>query len=224
MATDGKIQVVFCWIRPGWMYPCLTQARKTIDASCKRLFTEIPDIEIGIIAHGDYCDKAPLYVTKIHDLSDDADSICRSSGPSGRPAAATRPECYELVLHEARSLRWSKGAAYRSVLVIIGDDVPTPRENPKQLNWRDEMTSPPRGRGLRLRRPGPRPQARDPLLQEIAEESGGVPPGPRPVRLHHRLILAICFKQAGDEKPARLRERGRRARPDDRSLNRPSIR
>lgn len=56
-------QIVFTFDTTGSMYPCLTQTRRSITETVKRLFRELPDLEIGIIAHGDYCDAGSPYVT-----------------------------------------------------------------------------------------------------------------------------------------------------------------
>jgi hypothetical protein len=199
MATDGKIQVVFSLDTTGSMYPCLTQARKTIDASCKRLFAEIPDLEIGIIAHGDYCDKHTSYVTKVHDLSDDADAISKYVRTVEQTGGGDAPECYELVMHEARSLKWDRNAASK-VLVMVGDDVPhAPKDNPKHLNWRDEMRAL-HADGVSVY--GVQALNRKhatPFYKEIAEESGGFHLALDQFAYITDMILAICFKQAGDE-------------------------
>lgn len=42
----------------------------------KRLQEEIPGIRIGVIAHGDYCDSASTYVTKIKDLTTNSQQLC----------------------------------------------------------------------------------------------------------------------------------------------------
>ena len=72
---NNNVEVVFSFDTTGSMYPCLTQVRKKIGATVTRLAKEIPGIRIGIIAHGDYCDKGSTYVTKALDLTDDVRSI-----------------------------------------------------------------------------------------------------------------------------------------------------
>ena len=50
----------------------------------------------------------------------------------------TYPECYELVLHEARNFAWMDGWAH--VLVMIGDEIPHEKhDNPKNIDWREEL-------------------------------------------------------------------------------------
>ena len=121
---DNRIEVVFSFDTTGSMYPCLTQVRRKVGETVKRLMKEIPGIRIGIIAHGDYCDAGSTYVTKALDLTDDGDAIVRFVEKVGPTGGGDAPECYELVLHEARSLSWTKD--YTKVFVLIGDDVPQP--------------------------------------------------------------------------------------------------
>ncbi|MDR9893809.1 VWA domain-containing protein [Aetokthonos hydrillicola Thurmond2011] len=135
--SGDNIEIIFSFDTTGSMYPCLTQVRRKIKETVNRLMNEIPNISIGIIAHGDYCDQHSTYVTKHFDLSRDVESICnfvQNVEPTGGGHA---PECYELVLHEAQSLSWSNTST--KSLVLIGDDIPhPPAHNPQQLNWRQE--------------------------------------------------------------------------------------
>lgn len=52
-----SIDVVFSFDTTGSMYPCLSQVRSTISETVERLFKDIPDIRIGIVAR--YCDAPP---------------------------------------------------------------------------------------------------------------------------------------------------------------------
>src|SRR4051812_12063628 len=135
--SSPAVEVVFSFDTTGSMYPCLTQVRRNVKSTVTRLGEEIPGIRIGIIAHGDYCDKGSTYVTSHLPLTDDMDAICRFVEKVGPTGGGDAPECYELVLHEARSQPWSAGAP--KALVLIGDDVPPPpAHNPGRLDWRQE--------------------------------------------------------------------------------------
>ena len=128
-----NIEIVFSFDTTGSMYPCLTQVRRKIKNTVSRLLNEIPGIRIGIIAHGDYCDAKNTYVTKIFDLSGDVDEICDFVQNVEPTFGGDAPECYELVLHQSRSLSWSEGS--HKTLVMIGDDIPhAPARNPQKLN------------------------------------------------------------------------------------------
>src|SRR5918911_641590 len=122
--SSSAVEVVFSFDTTGSMYPGLTQVRRNVKSTVTRLGEEIPGIRIGIIAHGDYCDQGVTYVTKHLPLTDDVDAICRFVETVGPTGGGDAPECYELVLHEAQSLSWTKG--YQKAFVLIGDDVPHP--------------------------------------------------------------------------------------------------
>ncbi len=195
-----NIEVVFSFDTTGSMYPCLTQVRRTVEQTINRLFKEVPNIRIGLIAHGDYCDAGFTYVTKHHPLSDDKDSLVRFVKTVGPTGGGDSPECYELVLHEARSFNWTHGKS--KALVMIGDDVPhspTEKQNVKKLDWRNEISN--------LTEMGVNVYGVQALnrshatrfYEEIAERTGG---------FHIELdqfshvtdtILAISFKQQSDE-------------------------
>lgn len=125
------------------MYPCLSTVRSVIRDTLKRLTEKIPSIRIGIVAHGDYCDKDSSYVTsaannyklcassKIQNLIDFVTDVESTSG-------GDFPECYELVLQEVRTkFDWSPEA--NKSLVLIGDAPPHEvNENPGKIDWRLE--------------------------------------------------------------------------------------
>lgn len=195
---SNNIEIVFSFDTTGSMYPCLTQVRRKIKNTVTRLIDEIPLIRIGIIAHGDYCDEGSTYVTKNFNLSGDVDAICdfvQNVEPTGGGDA---PECYELVLHEAQSLSWSKSAS--KSLVLIGDDIPhAPAHNPKKLNWRKELDKLADAEitvyGIQALN---RPHA-NPFYQELAEKSGGFHINLDQFSYITDLFLAVCYQQSSNE-------------------------
>ena len=50
------------------------QVRASLRDLIDRLIKDIPNIRIGLMAHGDYCDQH-TYVIRSHDLSGDAESL-----------------------------------------------------------------------------------------------------------------------------------------------------
>jgi hypothetical protein len=196
---DNRIEVVFSFDTTGSMYPCLTQVRRKVGDTVKRLMKEIPGIRIGIIAHGDYCDAGSTYVTKALDLTSDGDAIVRFVEKVGPTGGGDAPECYELVLHEARSLSWTKD--YTKVFVLIGDDVPHgPKQNPKKLDWRAEVDAlgamgvPVYGVQCLNRTHA------TPFYKELARGSGGFHISLDQFAYVTDMILAVCYKQSSDEK------------------------
>lgn len=196
--SNSSIEVVFSFDTTGSMYPCLTQVRRKIKNTVARLMGEIALIQIGIIAHGDYCDERSTYVTKKLDLSDNVDAICdfiQNVEPTGGGDA---PECYELVLHEAQSLSWTKDAT--KALVLIGDDIPhAPAHNPKQLNWRQEID---KLANLGVTVYGVQALNRShatPFYTEIANKSGGFHLNLDQFAYITDMVLAICYQQSSNE-------------------------
>lgn len=139
IVTDG-IDVAITFDTTGSMYPCLTQVRRDVEQTVRRMFRDIPGLRIAIIAHGDYCDAGTTYVTQIMDFSTDIKAICHFIRNVGKTNGGDTPECYEKVLHEARSLSWTAGKA--KALVMIGDDVPHEKNYPQNtghIDWRNEL-------------------------------------------------------------------------------------
>lgn len=208
-ATAEIIDVMISFDTTGSMYPCLTQVRREVGSLVKRLFKDIPDLRIGIIAHGDYCDDpknrgyygAKGYVTKMFDLSRDEKKICKFVQDVGPTGGGDAPECYELVLHEARTLAsWETGR--QKVLVMIGDDVPhgpSYHANTKKIDWRNEL-------GLLLEA-GVNVYAVQALgrrhatsfYKEIAQKTGGFHLKLDQFSHIGDMIKAICYKQQGEE-------------------------
>jgi hypothetical protein len=198
MIVDNRIEILFSVDTTGSMFPCLTQVRRKIGETVKRLMKDIPGIRLGMIAHGDYCDAGSTYVTKILDLTDDGDSIVRFVEKVGPTGGGDAPECYELVLHEARTLSWTEG--YKRALVLIGDDVPHgPAQNPKRLDWRKELDAL-TNKGISVygvqclnRRHA------TPFYEELARKSGGFHLSLDQFAYVVDAILAIAYNQQGGE-------------------------
>jgi len=121
---NEKIEVVFGWDTTGSMFPCVKEVRRKVEESFTRLFKEIPNLKIGLGANGDYCDKGSTYVTAWHDLSSNIHDLCQFVRKVQNTGGGDLPECYELVLREARDISWSHNA--KKILVLTADDVPHP--------------------------------------------------------------------------------------------------
>lgn len=218
-----EIDVMVSFDTTGSMYPCLTQVRRNVEALVKRLMKDIPGIRIAIKAHGDYCDAGNPYVTKTLDFTTDEAKICTFVRNVEPTFGGDAPECYELVLHEARSASWSSGK--KKVLVMIGDDVPHgphEKQNTKSLDWRNEL-------GLLLEAGinvyavqalGRRHSTK--FWQEVAEKTGGFHLELNQFRYVEDMIMAVCYKQDGDEAlenfEKELVEKGRMNRNVDRMI------
>lgn len=181
------------------MYPCLTQVRRRVNEMIDRLFREIPNLRVGIIAHGDYCDRYSSYVIKPLGLTNDRNRLYRFVSDVRATGGGDAPECYELVLHEARSFNWGLGT---KTLIVIGDDVPHPPhylDNKDRLDWRNEIE-------LLLKMGvnvyGVQALNRShatPFYREIAERTGGFHLTLDQFSSVTELVMAICYKQVSPE-------------------------
>lgn len=200
---NNSIDVCISFDTTGSMYQCLTQVRRSVKSIVSRLFKDIEGLRISIIAHGDYCDAASSYVIKVKDFSSDENELIDFISNVGATFGGDAPECYELVLNEARkNLSWKSGTS--KVIVLIGDDVPHGPNYPGNVNkidWRNEL-------GLILEAginvygvhamPGVRKHSKA-FYEEIAHKTGGFYLTLDQFSNIPDLIMAICYKQNGDE-------------------------
>ena len=132
------LDIVLSFDTTGSMYSCLSQVRETVARTVQRLFKDIPGIRVGVIAHGDYCDGDR--VITILDLCSDQRSIIDFVRNVRSTHGGDFPECYEYVLHRARSISWIAGR--QRALVMIGDAIPHNAyepQNKNRLDWRNEL-------------------------------------------------------------------------------------
>jgi len=223
---SNNIDVCITFDTTGSMYPCLTQVRRTVEQTVGRLFRDIPDLRIAIIAHGDYIDELHSYVTKIFDFSKDAGRVRNFVMNVGPTDGGDTPECYELVLQQARTqLNWESGRS--KVIVMIGDDIPHGpeyRANTKNIDWRNEL-------GLILEAginiygvhamPGIRRHSK-PFYTEIAKRTGGFYLTLDQFSSITDLIMGICYKQDSEQSfvkfAAEVQSGGRMSRDLDSSF------
>lgn len=138
----SEIEVVVSFDTTGSMFPCLSQVRRELTQFITTLFNEIPNLRIGIIAHGDYFDASMRgsYVIKDHELTIDKNALIKFVNSCGNTNGGDAAECYELVLHQARAFKWTAGKS--KVLILIGDDIPhgaNEKQNTEKLDWRNEL-------------------------------------------------------------------------------------
>lgn len=130
--------IVFSFDTTGSMSTCINLVRKSIKELTERLFNEIPEIKIGIVAHGDYCDEGSTYLMKYMDLTTDKKKLVEFVEKVENTSGGDYPEAYEYVLKKVQDLSWTS-TTVRS-LVIIGDAPPHEKnKNPHKIDWREEV-------------------------------------------------------------------------------------
>ncbi len=196
---DETVDVVVSFDTTGSMYACLGRVRRRVGEMIGQLFREIPNLRMGIIAHGDYCDEGSSYVIRAMNLVDNQHELQSFVMEVPPTNGGDSPECYELVLHKARSFRWGPG---KKVLIVIGDDVPHPPTYPMnrdKLNWRTEIDL--------LTKMGVQVYGVQALnrghatafYREIAERTGGFHLTLDQFTNVVEMVMAICMQQGGSE-------------------------
>ncbi len=196
------IDVVFSFDTTGSMYPCLAEVRRTVTTTVQELFKAIPRLRVGVIAHGDYCDAPPRgkYVIKMLDLTSNQSEVVRFVNAVEPTGGGDAPECYELVLAEARRFSWAAGK--NKALVMIGDDVPHGPSYPgneRKLDWRNELALLQEAKiavyGVQALN---RTHATT-FWAEVAKKTGGFHLRLNQFRHVVDLLKAVCYKQESPE-------------------------
>jgi len=132
------VDVVFSFDTTGSMMSVLRKVRNKVTESVERLFEENPEIRIGVIAHGDYCD-GPNFLRECG-LTSDKDAIVKFIETAPPTGGGDAPEAYEAALRCGKNMDWREGSV--RAFILIGDalphepDYPQNREN---INWRTEV-------------------------------------------------------------------------------------
>lgn len=114
-----SVDIVVSYDVTGSMMPCFVECKRKITELIDTLFNEVPDLRIGLIAHGDYCDY-PNTITK-QELTNDRAQLIQFMQSVKQTNGGDSDECYEYVLQIALGFNWR---ADNNVLVLIGDADP----------------------------------------------------------------------------------------------------
>lgn len=227
-SISNKIDLVVSFDTTGSMYPVLSQVRTEVEKFVHTMFSEFSNLKLGVIAHGDYCDKDDPYTIRVMDLTRDEDRLCKFVKETDKTYGGDADECYELVLNTARKeISWRKGAQH--VLVMIGDASPHGihyPQNTEHLDWEEEAKQ--LGKedvkifsvhALSYYRSSSKG-----FYKSIAELSGGVYLTLDQFNEIIELIKATCYQQGGEEKLNEyisiIRDNGKMTNSMDRNFRR----
>ena len=134
MSTD----IVISFDTTGSMSPCIQEVRRKVRETVDRLFDNIPDLRLGIVAQGDYCDGA-LCMSQCS-LTNNKASLIDFLNWVPNTNGGDPDECYELVLHRLNSWDWK---ADNRAIVLIADALPHAvgyryGSFVNELDWRQE--------------------------------------------------------------------------------------
>lgn len=192
------IDVCISFDTTGSMYPCLTQVRRNIRSMVEQLFTDLPDIRIGLIAHGDYCDKNDPYDIRFLDLTTNERNIYKFMDTAEATYGGDFPECYEYALATANTFDWRDDR--EKVLIVIGDAPPHSIEykgNTEGLDWTFEAQELGK-KGVKIyavHAMASTRQVSKEFYERIARYTGGEYLTLEQFSLLPQLIMAVCYKQ-----------------------------
>lgn len=227
-SISNKIDLVVSFDTTGSMYPVLSQVRTEVEKFVHTMFSEFSDLRLGIIAHGDYCDKDDPYTIRVMDLTRDEDKLCKFVNETQKTYGGDADECYELVLNTARTvINWRDEA--QRVLVLIGDASPHGvryPQNTEHLDWEEEAKKLGKDdvkifsvHALSYYRSSSKG-----FYKSIAELSGGVYLTLDQFNEIVELIKATCYQQGGEEKLNEyisiIRDNGKMTNSMDRNFRR----
>lgn len=202
MTDKIRVEAAFDFDTTGSMRPCIGEVRRKVEGSLTKLFKEIPELRIAIGANGDYCDRGSTYVTSWHDFSSNIHDLCQFVRNVRNTDGGDLPECYELVLHEARKLDWGHNAT--KIFVLTADDVPhtlhdrqNVAHNGRGLDWRKEADAlSEMGISVYAVQCLSKGSHADAFYRELAERTGGYHFTLDQFSEVTDLIMAICYRQS----------------------------
>ncbi|EAL67231.1 hypothetical protein DDB_G0280503 [Dictyostelium discoideum AX4] len=192
-SITSDVEIMFCFDTTGSMYPIIENVRKEVTKTVKCLIKDIPNIKIGIMGLGDYCDGENLIKTL--DLTSKESDIITFIKEIPRTSGGDCPEAYEYALLKAKQLSWSSHTS--KAFVLIGDNVPhEPSYTNLNINWFKECDDL-YNMGIKIY--GVKAGTDSSVscfYQEIAERTSGISIDFKNFDLITRLFLAICYRES----------------------------
>lgn len=146
--TDGMLDMVIAFDTTGSMSAYINAVKTHVKELVPKLFSSNPDLRIGIVAFGDYCDmKAPTLYGKAYqvlDLTNDENKIIKFINEAQDTSGGDGDEFYELVIKKiTEETAWREGST-KAVLLIadaaphkVGYSYKNIVKN-AQIDWREE--------------------------------------------------------------------------------------
>ncbi|KAF2078027.1 hypothetical protein CYY_000665 [Polysphondylium violaceum] len=193
-SISSDVEIVFCFDTTGSMASIIQSVRTQVVETVSRLMKDIPNIKIGIMGMGDYCDG--VNVLKVLDLSQDIARIVSFINGVPNTSGGDAPEAYEFALRKAKELSWSQHTS--KAFVMIGDSNPhQPTFTDLNINWFQECDDL-YDKGIKIY--GVRALGNSIFYDDIAERSGGICINFKKFNLITEMFLAICYREASKEK------------------------
>lgn len=146
--TDGMLDMVIAFDTTGSMSAYINAVKTHVKELVPKLFSSNPDLRIGIVAFGDYCDmKASTLYGKAYqvlDLTNDENKIIQFINEAQNTSGGDGDEFYELVIKKiTEETAWREGST--KAVLLIADAAPhkvgysyRSIVSNAQIDWREE--------------------------------------------------------------------------------------
>lgn len=146
--TDGMLDMVIAFDTTGSMSAYINAVKTHVKELVPKLFSSNPDLRIGIVAFGDYCDmKAPTLYGKAYqvlDLTNDENKIIQFINEAQNTSGGDGDEFYELVIKKiTEETAWREDST--KAVLLIADAAPhkvgysyRSIVSNAQIDWREE--------------------------------------------------------------------------------------
>ena len=146
--TDGMLDMVIAFDTTGSMSAYINAVKTHVKELVPKLFSSNPDLRIGGVAFGDYCDmKAPTLYGKAYqvlDLTNDENKIIKFINEAQNTSGGDGDEFYELVIKKiTKETVWREGST--KAVLLIADAAPHKVGysykgivSNAQIDWREE--------------------------------------------------------------------------------------
>ncbi|EGC32613.1 hypothetical protein DICPUDRAFT_155398 [Dictyostelium purpureum] len=193
-SISSDVEIVFCFDTTGSMASVIESVKSKVNQTVTRLMQTIPNIKIGIMGLGDYCDRENVITTL--DLTENVEKLTTFITKIPHTSGGDVPEAYEYALYKAKELSWSKHTS--KAFVMIGDSNPhEPSFTNLHINWFEECDNL-FDMGIKIY--GIQAIKECCFYQEIAERTGGLCIKFNKFDLITEMFLAICYREANKEK------------------------
>ena len=147
-SSDGMLDMVIAFDTTGSMSRYICAVKEHVKTLIPKLFKQNPDLRIGIVAFGDYCDMPSKYefdrAYQVCELTDDENKLMKFIINAKNTSGGDGDEFYELVIKKiVEETNWREGST-KAVLLIADADPHKlgysywDRVVNNQIDWREE--------------------------------------------------------------------------------------
>ena len=147
-SSDGMLDMVIAFDTTGSMYSYIGAVKKHVKELIPKLFKQNPDLRIGVVAFGDYCDMPSKdrfgYAYQVCELTDNENKLIEFITRAQNTSGGDGDEFYELVIKKiVEETNWREGST--KAVLLIADAEPhkvgysySDRVVNNQIDWREE--------------------------------------------------------------------------------------